>query len=216
MMRIAVSQRVDDIEGRSERRDALDQRWTPILESAGLTPVLLPNLLRDPQAWALELGIQGLLLTGGNDVQAAVPGRHCAPERDHSEMALLRLAQERRWPALGICRGLQVMNVYLGGSLVPLVGHVATSHVLERTTQPARLWPDLPASMTVNSFHGFGIAPVGLAASLVPLLRGEDEMIEAAEHRLLPWGGIMWHPERMPALQAVDRDLISTVFRSHD
>lgn len=211
-MRIAVSQRVDEIEGRFERRDALDQRWIPILESMGLTPVPLPNLLRDPAAWADELGIQGILLTGGNDVQDAVPGGQCAPERDHSEMLLLRRARERGWPALGICRGLQLMNVHLGGSLVPLAGHVSTSHTLERTSQPARLWAGLPKSLTVNSFHGFGIAPGGLAAPLVPLLQAEDGMIEAAEHRHLPWAGIMWHPERMNTLQGVDRDLISTVF----
>jgi len=215
-MRIAVSQRADEVSSYCERRDALDQRWAARLESLNLTPVPMPNGLQDPQAWARSLGIQGLLLTGGNDLGGLSAHGSGAPERDRSESLLLDLACTECWPVLGVCRGMQMLNKYLGGELAPITDHVAVRHLLLRSNQPTRLFGGLSASMEVNSFHGFGIAADMLAQPLLPVLHDAQGFIEAAEHRHLPWAAVMWHPEREPALSATDQALLANLFKHHD
>lgn len=212
-MRIAISQRVDVIERHAERRDALDQRWAHRIESLGLTPVPVPNALQSPQAWAVALGIEALLLTGGNDLVGQPEASNGSSERDRTEFELLHLAALKRWPVLGVCRGLQALNVHLGGSLVRVDGHVGERHVLRRTDQPARRLAGLTDGMVVNSFHSFGIAGQGLAPQLVPVLTDEQGHVEAAEHAELPWVGLMWHPEREPA-PPPGEDWLQVVLRS--
>jgi putative glutamine amidotransferase len=209
-MRIAISQRADP--ALHERRDALDQRWAPQLESLGAVPVPLPNGLHDPQAWACALGIEGVLLSGGNDL-CGLPGASGeAAERDRSEALLLDLAHARRWPVLGVCRGFQMLNRYLGGTLTAVEGHVAMRHALYPTAHRARLLPTDPKVIDVNSFHRFGVAAEGLAEPLVPVFCDAQGFVEAAEHRLLPWAGVMWHPEREAVLGEPDRALLSRLF----
>ncbi|MBI3345968.1 MAG: gamma-glutamyl-gamma-aminobutyrate hydrolase family protein [Burkholderiales bacterium] len=214
--RIAVTMRVDDHAAYGERRDALDQRWIGLLQSLGLTPVPAPNALADLGDWTRSLGIAGLLLTGGNDV--GLPGLHeaSAPERDGSEGRLLELAREQHWPVLGVCRGLQMINVHCGGGLSAVDGHVAIRHeVLDSPAVVPRFFARGiagAASRQVNSFHGCGIAAADLATDLVPIYRDAQGWIEAVEHRLLPWAGLMWHPEREPALDAADRHLLNQLF----
>jgi len=213
-MRIAVSQRVHEIPAYRERRDCIDQRWAHVLESLGLVPVPLPNGLQDPQRWALELCVQGLLLTGGNDPGHAPGAADVAPERDRSETVLLDLAHANGLPVLGVCRGLQVLNGYCGGGLGRLPGHVASRHRLRRSGAAARLLGFLPDGVEVNSFHGLGIAAADIAAPLLPVLLDDAGYVEAAEHRHLRWAGIMWHPEREPALTALDRQLLTSIFQT--
>jgi gamma-glutamyl-gamma-aminobutyrate hydrolase PuuD len=211
-MRIAVSQRVDAWPERGERRDALDQRWAPLLEGLGLLPVPLPNGLRSPVAWAQALGIQGLLLSGGNSLADEPVQPDQAAERDRSEADLLDLAGALDWPVLGVCRGFQRLNAYLGGTLRALPGHVAVRHPLHRSGVAARWLAHLPDGLDVNSFHSQGFALADLAPSLQPVLQDAQGHVEAAEHRQRRWAGILWHPEREPALHDTDRHLLTRLF----
>jgi putative glutamine amidotransferase len=125
---VLVTQRVDVVASRGERRDALDQRMSAFLAAAGAMPVPVPN---DPVvALALyrSLPAAGLLLSGGNDL-VALGGD--APERDATERALVREAREARRGVLGVCRGMQFLVHEAGGVL---------------------------ARAEVNSFHAWGVA----------------------------------------------------------
>lgn len=215
MMRIALTQRVvTDVRTR-ERRDALDQRWIACLAALDVAVVPVPNALVDPAAWAHALCIDGLLLSGGNDLVAAPAGRDVAPERDRTESGLLDAAGRAGWPVLGVCRGLQMMNVHLGGRVSSTSGHAGSYHSIYRTAHASRwfdsAWERTP---TVNSYHDYGIGAGELAPGCVALYQDSEGRTEAFEHERLPWLGIMWHPEREPDLTVRDHQLLARLFHT--
>ena len=124
-----------------------------------------------------------IVLSGGNDIGNEL-------ERDATEAALLDCAQRNSLPVLAVCRGMQMLQCYLGGALTPVVGHVQCEHPIHaaggQTLQ----------SLTVNSFHDWSIPQSSLAEGLRSLYLHDDGTVEAAIHKNHPWLGVMWHPER--------------------
>lgn len=198
---IAVSQRVDVIAGRDERRDALDQLWTGFLDACGLLPVAMPNAASPvlAAAWLEAVVPAGILLTGGNDL-AAYGGD--APERDAVEALLIEHAVTRRIPLLAVCRGLQMLMHHFGAGLERVTGHAGTSH-------PITLGDG--GTDTVNSYHNwaFTSVPPGFTAWAT----APDGVVEAVRHDTLPLLGMLWHPERNAPYRAVDLDLVRRHFR---
>lgn len=174
--------------------------------AAGGMPVFLPIDL-DP-ADAIEK-LDGLLLSGGNDI---APERYGAtieantqppePTRDTYEFALLDTAASRSLPTLGICRGLQLVNVHAGGTLRQHVPeHAFTDqpgsveqHVvaLEADSVLANLYG---SSHPVNSLHHQSVDQVG--ANLRVTASTDDGGVEGVEHTDLPIVAVQWHPEMM-------------------
>lgn len=193
--RIGLTQRVEEVPARAERRDALDQRWAALLAGAGHVPIPIPNLVPDVVAHLEALDVDLLVLTGGNDL-AGLPGATAvAPERDALEQLALDHAQRCGLPVLGVCRGLQSMVHHGGGRLERVQGHVGAVHAVQVVADSP--WPLVPAR-EVNSFHDWGVAPSG-TGTLVPLAVDDDGFVEAVMHPSLPQVGIMWHPERSPS-----------------
>lgn len=207
-MRIAITQRVEWVQGYHERRDCLDQQWSLLLESLGFDAVAVPNGLRDPQAWLARQHVAGLILTGGNDLAHLPQASRPSPERDATESALLAWALSARLPVLGVCRGMQMLNHFLGGGLVPVQGHIACRHEVGALTDDARF----KAYREVNSFHGWGLMAPQLAPDLQAHLCASDHTIEAVTHAQLPWVGVMWHPERETPTSVLDAQLIRQLF----
>lgn len=189
---------------------ALERSYIDAVAAAGGLPFVLPVL--DPaQAAAVVSNLDGLLLTGGGDVDPAWYGAAPSPhlgivDRAHDawELALLRAAMEAGKPVLGICRGLQLMNVALGGTLVQHLpeitdlGHCAKegsgAHVHDVRVAPGSSLRRVAGGadlLGVNSLHHQAISQ--LADGLVAVAWAEDGIVEAAEGpRLL---GVQWHPE---------------------
>ena len=163
--------------------------------------------------------LKGLILPGGGDMDPACYGgcQHetiymVDPERDALEIALVRAAHDRRMPLLGICRGTQVINVALGGTLVEHLPEVVGDQV------PHRLPPRKPTEHTVRvkpesrlaailgetefvcaSWHHQAIRDV--APGLEVVAHAPDGTIEAVEMTGHPWLiAVQWHPE-MTAFQ---------------
>ena len=143
--------------------------------------------LADPEkAVAVALECAGLLLPGGGDIRGPLPG---------TESFLIDSFARSRRPILGICRGLQALNVHWGGTLRDIPGHQLPRGDLVHPTRAeglmARLLGEAPA---VTSCHHQAVDR--LAPPLQAVQWSPDGVVEAAVHRQLPVLGVQWHPER--------------------
>ena len=191
---IAVSQRCDTVSGRNESRDALDIRLAALLWDLGFLPLPMASGISAPADYLAALAPDGILLSGGNDIGSA-------PLRDALEKAALDYAAYHRLPVLGICRGMQFINHFQGGSLRSVSGHTAVRH---RIHGPLVGVDD----RVVNSYHDYGLLDADLGDELGAVAWADDGVVEALRHRERPWLGIMWHPEREEPVVAEDRQLI--------
>lgn len=189
MKRIGLTQRVS-IEQTGERRDCLDQQWSLLAGHLNFVPVPLPNLGPPPEICISELDLSGVILTGGNDLASLGTGRVPAPERDAFEMSLLDVCIARDLPVFAVCRGMQVVNVHLGGKLSLTRGHAATRHPVYSVAN------GVTQTRQVNSYHDYGILVQDLAKPLALTWRTEDGWAEGARHVSAKLIAQMWHPER--------------------
>ena len=194
----------------SERRDCLDQNWGKLFENIGLSLIPIPNNLVDLRRWVELHRLDGILLSGGNDLSFYSNTINVAPERDRTETELLHIATDYKLSVLGVCRGMQMINHFLGGKIIPVYGHTNTSHTLK----PLAKLNILNDFSNVNSYHDWGVQLIDLADSLEPLLITDDYTVEAFRHKFRPWFGIMWHPERRQINgPSADMALLSKIFK---
>ena len=202
-------------------RSTVNTAYVRSVIASGGIPLVLPPLLGDGYAAEIIEVLDGLVLSGGEDVDPVHYGEephptvksNIDPLRDAQEMALYRHARERALPVLAICRGIQLVNVALGGSLWQDLpsdkpdglshnqpdGRDARTHPVE-VTPGSRLARALGAThFEVNSFHHQSIrqlAPGLVVTALAP--DGEIEGVESAPGD--PWLlAVQWHPEEFHA-----------------
>ena len=171
------------------------------VEQAGGLPIMLPLTDDDAALRQLADTCDGFLLTGGQDVSPALYGAAPAPAcgetcpaRDAMETKLLALALEQDKPVLGICRGIQFLNIYLGGTLYQDLPYDAPVHSV--TLVPARPLYQLlgKCELAVNSLHHQAIKT--LAPGLAAMAVSEDGLTEAVclPDKRFVWA-VQWHPE---------------------
>ena len=132
--------------------------------------------------------IDGIILSGGNNIGEC-------KLRDEQENKLLDYAIKYWTPILGICRGMQFINKYFGGTTSVVKNHVNAPHDIKIKST---LWRHAAGSHTakVNSFHDYGITTKDLSDKLRTTCIAFDNIIEALEHPEYPITGVQWHPER--------------------
>jgi putative glutamine amidotransferase len=201
------------------------QAYVHALAKAGAASVLIPPLTDKTLLRTIYDLLDGLLLASGEDVDPAYYGepRHekcgsVSPDRDKAELTLTGWAMDDGKPLLGICRGVQVLNVALGGTLYQDIQAQAQgadkhdrdpgyprnrlSHTVIVTSQ-TRLAHILgssnsarPLSLPVNSMHHQAIKDV--ASGLIVAARAPDKIVEAVEVEGHPFAiGVQWHPEEL-------------------
>ncbi len=236
--------------GEGSRPPRLGQNQTylqAILRASG-APVLIPHLTDLGLLRTAYERVDALLLPGGGDVAPAYfgqqPHEKCGPpdpDRDAMELALVRWCVEDQKPLLGICRGIQVLNVALGGSLyqdiealVPgaarhdwypgqprdLLAH--TVSIPEATSLAAALGldggsprqvPDRSVQLHVNSLHHQAIDE--LAPGLRIAARAPDGIVEAVEVEGHPFAlGVQWHPEELAPKDERAQQLFQALIRA--
>ena len=112
--RFGISLRVELIEKYNEKRDTISQEWTIFLQNLAITPILIPNTLGDVKSYISDVEIDGIILSGGDNV-----GQF--PERDKTEKQILDYAIDKRFPVLGVCRGMQIINEYFAGKYLLMI-----------------------------------------------------------------------------------------------
>ena len=212
---------------REKGKVTVNRDYMDAVSRAGAVPVLLP-LTGDVFAWEeIVSRVDGLLFSGGGDIDPRMYGEEklpccgeVSPERDWMEMDLLRLALDRDVPVLAVCRGLQVMNCALGGTLYQdILAQYAGALCHPREDVPREKAHDVMipegrllrrilgvGTLAVNSRHHQGIKALG--QGLLPCAIAPDGLIEGIEMPGKRFAlGVQWHPESMcekhPEQQAI-------------
>ncbi|MBO4366410.1 MAG: gamma-glutamyl-gamma-aminobutyrate hydrolase family protein [Clostridia bacterium] len=209
-------------------RFANSNYWTAVLQSGGY-PVLLPYLSSVDDASELLSRLDGVLFLGGDDIHPSHYGQEKLPacgsgsdERDRSEMCYVEAWDRTDLPCLGICRGIQALNVFLGGTLwqdIPSQLPDALPHGGGSThpvfPESGTLYADLCGGgpLTVNSFHHQAIRDC--APSVCPAARSEDGVIEAVCFKNHPNAlAVQYHPERTFETDPSSRALFTWLVRA--
>ena len=217
-------------QGFAEGIGAREQEWQCLADdyvhaviTAGGVPLILPLIKEDPREELLQAmldKVDGVIFTGGNDVNPLHFGERSngktgplLPERDEQELLLMKLAMAKpNLPILGICRGIQLINVYFGGTLIQHIPDTGCpSHSLSmypRTlvshyvdVKDGSLLQDITGvrRLGVNSFHHMAVDHC--APALVVTARADDGIVEAVELSENPdnrfFLAVQWHPEMM-------------------
>jgi len=213
------------------------QRYALAVMAVGGDPVWLEPFLilgaRTPEESLTD--VDALLLSGGDDIDPRYYGELVVPEarvqidsqRDAAELLVTRAALAAGLPILGICRGIQTLNVAAGGSLYQdlSLGNFDAAMHQQKGSGKADWDPAHPIAVAagsrtadilggeraeVNSFHHQAVKAV--APGFVVTARAPDGVIEAIEHPARPFVvGVQWHPERMADHQAPQRRLFETL-----
>lgn len=208
--------------------------YTEAISAAGGVPLLIPLGLGTDALQAVLDRVDGVLLPGGGDVEPEVYGgqQHATlwgidPERDRTELSMSRMAVKQQKPILVICRGIQVFNVALGGTLWEDIGSMVPGAIRHDApdnrprgylAHSVRLEGDSLLAQhigrgdhQVNSIHHQAIRE--LASELVVTARAPDDIIEGVELPGHPFAvGVQWHPENLvtdnPAMLALFEGLV--------
>ncbi|HSY49604.1 MAG TPA: gamma-glutamyl-gamma-aminobutyrate hydrolase family protein [Thermoanaerobaculia bacterium] len=185
------------------------------LKRAGAVPVLIPP--QPENAADLLEGLDGILLAGGDDCDPSEYGEKMHPScepmdprRQKNDVGLARLARQRGIPTLGICLGLQVMNVAAGGTLIQDINSAVETEIdhssepsdrrhhgviIEATTTLGHILG--ARTMNVNSSHHQSVGRV--ADGFRVTAKAPDGVVEGIEDPAHPFYlGVQWHPEDMP------------------
>ncbi len=198
----------------------LNHAYVEAVTRAGGVAVVLP-FAQDPEHAAPALSLcDGLLLTGGNDPDPGLWGtdtrhpmtRPVDPRRERFDLALLRLAETRGLPVLGVCLGMQLMNIHRGGGLIQFLPDHPRENAIEHrrmNDRDGRHAVALSAGsvisrvfgadrVEVNSRHKQAVWPIGKGLS--PTAQADDGVVEAIEDTRpgeFLFLGVQWHPEAL-------------------
>jgi len=195
-----------------------NELYAKAISISGGLPVLIPLTLSNDDLGALLMRLNGILFTGGYDIDPRLYGNQPHPkvvgvdeDRDRVEVFLVREVIRSSKPFLGICRGLQVINVAMGGSLYEHLPDQLPFSITHDNHHRARdflahgvsVKPDNRLSqiissnqIQVNSLHHQGVRRI--APDLFPTAHASDGLIEAFEMPGHPFGlAVQWHPEEL-------------------
>lgn len=201
-----------------DKIDCLEENYVNFFGREGFRLVLIPNT-GEAEGYFEKLPIEGIILSGGNDVNPEdygglrAEGLEIVPERDKTEKKLLEIGIRRKLPILGICRGMQFINVYFGGKLAKVNMEGSHAPGKEHETILKDEFKEIFGERkTVNSYHNWGMKQKELAKELKAFAVSPEGVIEGIYHPELPILGVQWHPERKNPEPEFNRRLIKRFF----
>lgn len=209
---IALSQNIK-INIYNEIEDCINVNWTKFIEKLNYIPFYIPTMSKEKTISYFEkFEFDGVILTGGNDVYPQKNTNKIVSKlskiRNDVENEVLNNCLRKDIPVLGICRGMQYINTYLGGGLSIIQNHSGNfKHLIINESKGQYKFPK-----RVNTFHNYGI-PNNLKSNCIKTLaKDEKDNIEAFCHVEKKILGIMWHPEREKPFSKLDLDLVKEFF----
>lgn len=197
-----------------ENYERANREYCEALRSCGFVPMMIPSFGDEAYAEEVCRSVDALVVTGGEDINQQQPTR-----RDEFEQMLVRAAYKLDVPTLGICRGMQIMNLALGGTLFNDIERTKVTHqVGEPYDQIAHLVSLRPgstlytlfgATLPVNSMHHQAVRSMPECLSCTSqALDGIAEGLESSDCSFFV--GVQWHPEYLPA----HKPLFEALFRA--
>lgn len=197
-------------------RDYVNDDYIRAIENAGGIPIILPVVFNEEDIQAQVQVLDGILLTGGYDVNPLFYGEEpmeklgfVLQERDKYEIELIKIAIEFNKPMFGICRGIQILNVALGGSLYQDISYIegvklkhmqnslkgSPSHTVD-IIKGTRLFEELGEKVITDSLHHQAIKKPADTLEITAL--SKDGVVEALEYTGKNYIlAVQWHPEKM-------------------
>lgn len=172
-----ITQIITKDEQRNEIRESLDSAWYDFAARYGIR-IMPMSYKQRPQEFDFGL----LILSGGNSLNS-VESSDSNHLRDVFEKSLLDYAIKNKIPVLAICRGMQVVNEYFGGTLKKVDGHVRVNHFIKINN----------LELIVNSYHGYAVDKLGEGLKIDAVYEGVIEAVSSNDGLIKC---IMWHPER--------------------
>ena len=216
--------------GTKEENINLNKNYIKVVKEFKATPVLLPPQLENKELDNFKNILDGIILSGGGDIDPLFFGedpdynmRRIDPVRDKFEIELTNWALAENVPLFAICRGLQILNISCGGSIIQHLDEGKIKH-----TQNAPRWyathriniientifTDIfkTKEIKVNSFHHQAIKDIGDKLEILAI--AGDDIIEGAVVKNHPFAlGVQWHPESMYNHYPDQKDLFSEFFK---
>lgn len=209
-MNILITQR-HELNKHGDWIDSLENRYIAFFESCGMNLVLVPNTSKNIEGLLNTFNPSGIILSGGGDVDLA-------EDRDKCEAQLVDFAVNKNIPVLGICRGMQFINVYFGGALTNIneidpggTHNGVREHPIQIVHQDVRDLLEGIRELNTNSYHEQGVLKEGLGRGIgVFAVFDELGLVEGLYHENYPIAGVQWHPERKSSAGALDKVLINS------
>lgn len=218
-MVVAISQRSNQEHGGV---DVLEVSYVNYFSKFGITLIPIPNKSEITGDYFNQLNIEGLIISGGGDIRPCLYGGktdregNYSVEREKTEKKLIEIATEKNLPILGICRGMEYINIYFGGKLLSKTSKFMKNGLKHDETRHEVNIVDNEIvnilginKVSVNSFHRFGICDRQLSKQLLPFAYAGDLSIEGIYHPKMPVTAIMWHPEREKSFHKLNKLLIN-------
>jgi len=220
MKRIGITVRTDANQY-GNQCDVIEHTYLILFKKLGYCPIIIPNIENKLINFLHTLSLDGIVLSGGNDISVEYEkhlmkgDKNKINVRDINEHKVLEWAIQNQIPILGICRGMQFINLFFGGGLLKnLAESIGTNHV--STKHKVRFEDNafgVSGNTTVNSYHNHGVTMSTLSNSLKVLAISQDSLvIEGIYHPVYPIVGIQWHPERKSNISVNDNRLIQCLF----
>ena len=208
-LKIGISLRIVSAINYLEKRDALSHDWTNFLEKIGIIPIFIPNTFSNIKLFLDELNLDGLILSGGDNIGEF-------PERDNTENSLIEYGINNKIPILGICRGMQLINKFYGGSIIETTNkkHIKINHEINLLDSIKENFSN-ENLISVNSYHHNIVTNDSLGNNLKSFaVCNFDDTVEGIIHTSNKIIGLMWHPERNP--NQINKQIISKIFKDEN
>lgn len=190
-----------------ELRDSLAHDWHIFLQYAlpRANWLPMPNLGKKIKDYIQKWGLNGFIFTGGDDLFKW-------PQRDETEITILKYAMDMHLPVFGVCRGMQIIAHYFGHHVVPCpqACHAGTEHTVKLMNYPFK-WKE--KTLLVNSYHNNCLGSANhFSGPLIPFAMDLKGLTEGIFHRNELLFAVMWHPERNRPISDFDIKLVRTLF----